>query len=74
MWNRYCKGDVPSLKRMELLQQQQVVSEESAVKFSEPTRSTISKDGPVGPIKENGFNLGGAPLLKPSAGEENAVI
>ncbi|MGV7468117.1 hypothetical protein PJI21_29485, partial [Mycobacterium kansasii] len=73
------KGDVPSLKRMELLQQQpqlpqQVVSEESAVKFSEPMRSTISKDGPVGPIKENGFNLGGPPLLKPAVGEESAVI
>lgn len=31
MWSRYCKGDVPSLKHMELLQQQhqeQILSEE----------------------------------------------
>ncbi|CAK9140186.1 unnamed protein product [Ilex paraguariensis] len=70
MWRRYCKGDVPSLTRMETLQQQ-VVSKEFAVKLSEPTRNMISLGSPFGLIKENGFNLG-LPF-NPSTGEENGV-
>ncbi|GFZ08888.1 tetratricopeptide repeat (TPR)-like superfamily protein [Actinidia rufa] len=34
VWRRYCRGDVPSLKRMETLQQQQPHHEEVAVKSS----------------------------------------
>lgn len=36
--------------------QQQMASEEPAVKFSEPTMITVSKEGPTGSIKANGFN------------------
>ncbi|KAF5747786.1 UDP-N-acetylglucosamine--peptide N-acetylglucosaminyltransferase SPINDLY-like isoform X4 [Tripterygium wilfordii] len=45
MWRRYCKGDVPSLKRMETLQQQ-AVPVEPPINNSEPTRITISREGP----------------------------
>ncbi|KAK3024067.1 hypothetical protein RJ639_043428 [Escallonia herrerae] len=73
MWHRYCEGDVPSLKRMEMLQQQQpqqVVSEEEAFKCSEP--STIhSREIPLGPIKENGFSLGSPSFDSPATAEEN---
>lgn len=61
MWSRYCKGDVPFLKRMELLQQQQqppqeqIVSEESAVEALEATKITISKGVSPEPIRANGF-------------------
>ncbi|XP_068658755.1 probable UDP-N-acetylglucosamine--peptide N-acetylglucosaminyltransferase SPINDLY isoform X1 [Aristolochia californica] len=37
IWHRYCKGDVPSLKRMELLQQLPV-SDKPAVKLVEPSK------------------------------------
>lgn len=78
MWSRYCKGDVPSLKRMELLQQQQqpqgqIVSEEAAVEVSESTKITISKDASPEPVRANGFSTGPSSLLKPSASEQNAI-
>lgn len=76
MWSRYCKGDVPSLKRLELLQQQppqeQIVSEGSAVIVSEATKVTISKGISPEPVRANGFNTGPS-LLKPSASEQSAI-
>ncbi|GFY97909.1 tetratricopeptide repeat (TPR)-like superfamily protein [Actinidia rufa] len=68
MWKRYCKGDVPSLKRMETLQQQQPHHEEVAVKFSDTTKTATSRESPLGGlVKENGFTL------NLSASEENGV-
>lgn len=72
MWHRYCKGDVPSLKRMEMLQQQ-VVSEEPANKFSEPTKITFSKDGSPGSVMPNGYNQVSPSMLNLSNIEENGV-
>ncbi|KAK9291179.1 hypothetical protein L1049_009367 [Liquidambar formosana] len=73
MWHRYCKGDVPSLKRIEMLQQQ-VVSEESAVTFSEPTRITMPKEGHAGSIKANGFNPVQTSMLNLSCEENGSQI
>lgn len=62
MWRRYCKGDVPSLRHMEILQH--VVPEEPITK--------ISKEGPLNSIKSNGFNVA-PPSTHLSSGEENGV-
>ncbi|KAL9428146.1 hypothetical protein AB3S75_030188 [Citrus x aurantiifolia] len=71
MWHRYCKGDVPSLKRMEMLQQQ-VVSEEPN-KFSEPTKIIFAKEGSPGSVMPNGFNQASPSMLNLSNIEENGV-
>ncbi|KAF5804375.1 putative protein O-GlcNAc transferase [Helianthus annuus] len=57
MWRGYCKGNIPSLKRMEILQNQ-----------TPQVTSLPSKDDPLGTIKENGFSLNPSHLL---TGEEN---
>ncbi|XP_043701507.1 probable UDP-N-acetylglucosamine--peptide N-acetylglucosaminyltransferase SPINDLY isoform X1 [Telopea speciosissima] len=54
LWRRYCRGDVPSLKHMEMLLQQQV-PEEPAVKLSEPTKITTPRENPPASVKTNGF-------------------
>ncbi|KAK4481646.1 hypothetical protein RD792_012553, partial [Penstemon davidsonii] len=58
MWRRYCKGDVPSLKRMEMEQQdlpsQQTVPEDT-------TKVNGLGDVPISPIKTNGFNFNPGP-------------
>ncbi|XP_031282560.1 probable UDP-N-acetylglucosamine--peptide N-acetylglucosaminyltransferase SPINDLY isoform X1 [Pistacia vera] len=72
MWHRYCKGDVPSLSRLEMLQQQ-VVSEEPAIKNPEPSGSTFSSDGTSGSVKANGFNQAAPSILNTSNCEENGV-
>lgn len=82
MWQRYCKDDVPSLRSMEMaklqplqqLHSQQVVPEELAVRFPEPTKLNISRDGPLAPIKENGFKLGQCSSMNTSHGEENGLL
>ncbi|KAJ1385767.1 Tetratricopeptide-like helical domain superfamily [Sesbania bispinosa] len=56
IWRRYCKGDVPSLKRMELLQQPVSNGDPSSTN-SEPTRVINSSEGSPGSVKANGFNL-----------------
>lgn len=71
MWRRYCKGDVPSLKRLELLQQQGTL-ERAARKNTDATSTTSSREESAGSIKTNGFN----PILPSTAnhsGEENGV-
>lgn len=72
MWNRYCKGDVPSLRHVEMLQQP-VVTEEPTIKISEPTRSTNSRGSPLGSIKINGFGPLAPSMLNVSTYEENGV-
>ncbi|GMP49816.1 hypothetical protein CsSME_00016669 [Camellia sinensis var. sinensis] len=78
MWKRFCKGDVPSLRCMEILQQQQihqVSSEEPTVKISEPTKTaTNSREGHLGSVKKNGFNLETHSILNLSTSEENGVV
>ena len=69
MWHRYCKGDVPSLRRMEILQLQDN-SEEPATKLSEPARITNSRDDSSGSIKTNGVS---SSMVKLSTSEENGV-
>lgn len=59
MWHRYCRGDVPSLKRMELLQ---VATGDLSNKNSEPTRIANSREDSPGSVKANGFKT--RPVLK----------
>lgn len=66
MWRRYCKGDVPSLKRMESL-------DEPSVKFSEPTKTTTSIESPIVSIKTNGYNVELNSMLNLSSCEENGA-
>ncbi|XP_042510879.1 probable UDP-N-acetylglucosamine--peptide N-acetylglucosaminyltransferase SPINDLY [Macadamia integrifolia] len=54
LWHRYCRGDVPSLRHMEMLQQQ--VPEKPAMKFLEPTKITTPRENPPVSVKTNGFN------------------
>ncbi|XP_068663278.1 probable UDP-N-acetylglucosamine--peptide N-acetylglucosaminyltransferase SPINDLY [Aristolochia californica] len=54
LWHRYCRGDVPSLKRMELLQQLPV-SGKPAVKLEEPSRIAAPNEA-VPSVKMNGIN------------------
>lgn len=72
MWRRYCDGDVPSLRRMVLLQQLQTQLE-SVVAAESPVNSlerTIISAPTNGSIKENGFTT-----IKEngSTSEENGV-
>ncbi|KAK6139894.1 hypothetical protein DH2020_026371 [Rehmannia glutinosa] len=56
MWQRYCKNDVPSLRRMEIeqlqsqqqLHSQQVIPEEVAVSFPEPKKLIFHQLRPMG--------------------------
>ncbi|KAL9227710.1 hypothetical protein vseg_003364 [Gypsophila vaccaria] len=71
IWRRYCEGDVPSLKFMEMLQQQQeaTAQEASAVAVTVVT----SKDG--SPLKVNGYNSPlPPPTLSLATAEENGAI
>nr|GLL46184.1 probable UDP-N-acetylglucosamine--peptide N-acetylglucosaminyltransferase SPINDLY [Ipomoea trifida] len=77
IWRRYCKGDVPSLKHLEMLQQQQQQQQEKktvsegTVDLPENNRSTAdSKGGLLGSIKANGFSLSSSTLNRLST-EEN---
>ncbi|KAL5545792.1 hypothetical protein UlMin_005479 [Ulmus minor] len=60
MWRRYCKGDMPSLRCMEMLQQE-AVTKEPVTQIK--TESLPSSN------KSNGFNV--VPALNPSSCEEN---
>lgn len=55
MWRRYCQGDVPSLRHMELVKQQ-AVPEDAHLINSDPTRITSLKESPPESIKTNGFS------------------
>ncbi|RXH76344.1 hypothetical protein DVH24_019232 [Malus domestica] len=73
MWHRYCKGDVPSQRQMEMLQEE-VIAEDPAAGISDPTSITTPKEGPPGSIKTNGFGPVPPPALNPSACEENGGV
>ncbi|KAJ9184519.1 hypothetical protein P3X46_004234 [Hevea brasiliensis] len=60
MWHRYCKGDVPSLKRMELLREEGI-SEAATIKNSEP--ASIPEGLPES-VKANGFIAVGESLFE----------
>ncbi|XVE75927.1 hypothetical protein DITRI_Ditri12bG0130900 [Diplodiscus trichospermus] len=72
MWHRYCNGDVPSLRYMEMLQKQDV-SEELTIKTSEPEKITSSKDTCPDSVKSNGFNRVLLPTLNPTTSEGNGI-
>ncbi|XP_061366737.1 probable UDP-N-acetylglucosamine--peptide N-acetylglucosaminyltransferase SPINDLY [Gastrolobium bilobum] len=72
VWLRYCKGDVPSLKRMELLQQP-VGTCDSSNKNSEPIRISNSREDSSGSVKANGFNSMHPSKLNILSCEENGL-
>lgn len=72
MWRRYCKGDVPSLKRLEMLQKQQEPVSPPEASAVVPLRVVTSKDG--SPLKANGFNPAPPPALSLATSEENGVV
>ncbi|KAL6133672.1 hypothetical protein ACLB2K_065906 [Fragaria x ananassa] len=69
MWRKYCKGDVPSKRHMEMLQQD-VIPEEPGTKIAEPIRITAS--GSFTSIKSNGFTPT-TPMPNLCSSEENGV-
>ncbi|KAL4605921.1 hypothetical protein ACB092_09G065300 [Castanea dentata] len=69
MWQRYCKGDVPSSRHIEM--QQPVVTEEPDVKNSEPTRITNTRESPPASIKSNGYSPLTSSMPNVSTSEEN---
>ncbi|KAL6559166.1 hypothetical protein OROHE_006535 [Orobanche hederae] len=76
MWQRYCKDDVPSLRRMEMEQlkyqrqvdSQQVVPQETAVRLTD-SKNVVS----TSPIRANGFSIGQCSSKNTSGGEENGI-
>eukprot|EP00258_Populus_trichocarpa_P043777 XP_024459796.1 probable UDP-N-acetylglucosamine--peptide N-acetylglucosaminyltransferase SPINDLY [Populus trichocarpa] len=80
MWHRYCKGDVPSLRRIELLQQQGI-PEDVPIKNSDSTTITLSRDGPPESrdglpesVKANGFSAVSPPTVNHSCGENRSQV
>ncbi|KAM0939792.1 putative protein O-GlcNAc transferase [Dioscorea sansibarensis] len=61
LWHRYCEGDVPSLRRMELLQPQRL--EDLSVPSSEPVITVNSEENHHIHVKTNG--VGSAALSSP---------
>ncbi|KAE8725140.1 putative UDP-N-acetylglucosamine--peptide N-acetylglucosaminyltransferase SPINDLY [Hibiscus syriacus] len=72
MWRRYCKGDVPSLRLMEMLQKQDA-ADELTVKTVEPEKTTIPTDTSLGLVKSKGFNQIPSPTLNLTS-EENGDL
>lgn len=64
LWHRYCEGDVPSLRRMELLQPQRAPEDLSAPS-SEPVVTVNSEENHHIHVKTNG--VGSAALSSPSS-------
>lgn len=73
MWRRFCKGDVPSLKRLELLQPP-IATDDSSNKKSEPVIIVNSKENSDGSVKANGFDSVQPSKLNINSCEENGVI
>ncbi|XP_022767024.1 probable UDP-N-acetylglucosamine--peptide N-acetylglucosaminyltransferase SPINDLY isoform X3 [Durio zibethinus] len=73
MWHSYCKGDVPSLQSMEMLQRQGV-PEDLTIKTVEPERVTTSKDTSPGSVKSNGFNQVPLPMLNLTSEENGSQL
>ncbi|KAJ6361873.1 hypothetical protein OIU77_031009 [Salix suchowensis] len=74
MWHRYCEGDVPSLRRIELIQQQQGVPEDISIKNGDSTRISWSSDGLPESIKANGSSAVSPPTANHSCGENRSQI
>ena len=55
LWRKYCRGDMPSLRHLEMLLQQQM-TEEPAAKVLEPTKIINPRENPPASVKINGFN------------------
>ncbi|KAF9598632.1 hypothetical protein IFM89_028301 [Coptis chinensis] len=75
LWHRYCRGDVPSLKTLEMLQRQQaaVVTDGPAVKLSPPSKITGLGDNPAA-ITANGFSSGATSSLNHKNYEGNGTV
>ncbi|WCJ34262.1 Tetratricopeptide repeat (TPR)-like superfamily protein [Euphorbia peplus] len=74
MWHRYCKGDVPSLKRMELLQQLDGYTEVVPTNNFEQERNTfLVDDPPPEPVKLNGFDVISQSIVNHSSEENGSV-
>ncbi|KAJ9181347.1 hypothetical protein P3X46_009485 [Hevea brasiliensis] len=72
MWHKYCKGDIPSLKLMEQLQEQGL-SEAAPITSSEPIGSIpFSVEGPPESVKVNGFNAVSSSMGNPSSEEKGS--
>ncbi|KAK8473623.1 hypothetical protein PHAVU_001G192300 [Phaseolus vulgaris] len=69
MWHRYCRGDVPSLKRLELLEE--VAMGDLLNKNSEPERIANSREDSPGSVKANGFDTMPVSKLNMDSCEEN---
>lgn len=69
MWHRYCRGDVPSLKRMELLEE--VAMGDMTNKNSEQSRIANSREDSPGSVKANGFDTMPVSKLNIDSCEEN---
>ncbi|KAK5841680.1 probable UDP-N-acetylglucosamine--peptide N-acetylglucosaminyltransferase SPINDLY [Gossypium arboreum] len=70
MWRRYCKGDVPSSRYMEMLKKEGV-PEGVTNETSQPERVTISKDTSSVSIESNGFNQAPLSMLNLTTSEDN---
>ena len=70
MWHRYCRGDMPAVKHMELMPQQQPLSEQVSVKFSEPKTNTVQENH-LGSVKMNGMSSVPCSTTNASNCEEN---
>lgn len=70
LWRRYCKGDVPSLRYMEMLKKEGV-PEGVTNETSEPERVTISKDTSSVSIESNGFSQAPVSTLNLTTSEVN---
>ncbi len=72
VWHKYCKGDIPSLKLMEQLQEQGL-SEAAPITSSEPIGSIpFSVEGPPESVKVNGFNAVSSSMGNPSSEEKGS--
>ncbi|KAE8726658.1 putative UDP-N-acetylglucosamine--peptide N-acetylglucosaminyltransferase SPINDLY [Hibiscus syriacus] len=70
MWHRYCKGDAPSLRYMEMLKEEGIL-EERTIETIEPERVTISKDNSQGSKESNGFIQAPLAMLNHTALEDS---
>lgn len=69
MWHRYCKGDAPALRNLEMLQQHA-----ASEPLSTPaTNISVSSEIPPESAKVNGFAQV-APVLTLSCSEENGQV
>ncbi|GAB4833345.1 hypothetical protein Ancab_031589 [Ancistrocladus abbreviatus] len=71
MWGRYCEGDVPSLKHIEMMRKLEEISEQPG---NEPSRVAISKDSFASTPMNNGSSPAPPKTLNPSNHDENGAV